>query len=249
VTSFETALLYQAHHALHPDDLPFWLQVAGRQPGPILELGCGTGRVLIPLAQAGHTVWGIDRDAGMLAVLRQRWFQQGAALPCPPVLQADFTRFHLAVWLGLVLLPCNTYTTLEAGARRALLERVAVHLLPHGQFVMSLPNVRVLSRLRPRAPVAVDEVFSHPLDGQPVQVSSSWRRAHRLFNLTWYYDHHLLDGAVQRTRVDVQHHLEPVEVYLNEMQAAGFQLVAMYGDYDQSPFDEESPYLILILEK
>jgi len=249
VTSFETALLYQAHHALYPDDLPFWLQVADRQPGPVLELGCGTGRVLLPLAQAGHTVWGIDRDAGMLAVLRQRWRQHSPAAPYPPVMQADFTCFHLAAQPGLILLPCNTYTTLEAGQRQALLARVAAHLPLHGQFVVSMPNVHGLSRLRPRGPVAVEEVFAHPVDGQPVQVSSSWRRGPGLFRLTWYYDHQLPGGEVQRTRVEVQHHLDATRVYLEEMKAAGFHLADLYGDYDQSPFDEESPYMILRLEK
>jgi ubiquinone/menaquinone biosynthesis C-methylase UbiE len=44
--------LYHIHHNAHTEDLPFWLKLAQQQGGPVLELGCGTGRVLIPLIQA-----------------------------------------------------------------------------------------------------------------------------------------------------------------------------------------------------
>ena len=46
--------VYHAHHNRHLEDLPFWLDLAAQTGDPLLELGCGTGRVLIPLAQAGY---------------------------------------------------------------------------------------------------------------------------------------------------------------------------------------------------
>ncbi len=64
--------LYHAHHNRHLDDLPFWQGLAARQGGLILELGCGTGRLLIPLAEAGYRLVGLDYDAGMLEALQAR---------------------------------------------------------------------------------------------------------------------------------------------------------------------------------
>ena len=53
-------------------DVPFWRTLALQSDGPVLELGCGTGRISIPLARAGVSVVGIDRSDAMLARARQR---------------------------------------------------------------------------------------------------------------------------------------------------------------------------------
>ncbi len=53
-------------------DIPFWRRMASRVDGPILELGCGTGRVAVPVARDGATVVGIDRSDSMLARARMR---------------------------------------------------------------------------------------------------------------------------------------------------------------------------------
>ena len=63
--------LYQAQHSEYQEDIPFWLVLASEQGSPILELGCGTGRVLHPLAEAGYTCYGLDHDPGMLAMVKQ----------------------------------------------------------------------------------------------------------------------------------------------------------------------------------
>ena len=62
---------YQAHHNRHQDDLPFWMSLAEQHDDPILELGCGTGRVTLPLAGSGHSIYGVDNDPGMLTYLSE----------------------------------------------------------------------------------------------------------------------------------------------------------------------------------
>lgn len=243
MTSFERAALYHAHHSLHPEDLPFWLDLASAYPGPILELGCGSGRVLRSLSQAGRPIFGLDLAPDMLAVLRQAW---GAA---PPVFQADFCHFHLAPRLGLVILPCNTYSTLESMDRRALLERVLGALAPQGVFAASLPNPRLFHDLPARSAPQLEETLAHPWDGEPVQVSSAWRRTRRQFILTWHYDHLLGNGQVQRTTLETRHSLDPLEAYLDELQTAGLSLLETYGDYDRSPFSPDSPQWIFLARK
>ena len=61
-------------------DVPFWQRLAAAQDGPVLELGCGTGRISLPLARAGIPLVGIDRSEPMLARARQRlkraWFRR-----------------------------------------------------------------------------------------------------------------------------------------------------------------------------
>ncbi len=60
------ARYYDAEHSDKTDDLVMYSQLAATYGGPILDVGCGTGRILFHLAQEGHTVHGIDSEAAML---------------------------------------------------------------------------------------------------------------------------------------------------------------------------------------
>lgn len=240
-------LLYHTHHNLHREDIPFWLRLAEGSPDPALELGCGSGRVLAALDQAGKQVFGLDLDIGMLKVL-------GEILPATSagrnrVFQADFTAFHLAARFGLILLPCNTYSTLSSIERARLLRCVIAHLNPGGVFATSLPNPALLRSLPRRADPEIEEIFPHPLDHEPVQVSSEWRRDQMSLTLQWHYDHLLPDGRVERVTARVIHHLTTVEVYQKEIESAGFADLKMVGDFDGSIYTASSPGLILLASK
>jgi SAM-dependent methyltransferase len=238
------AQLYQAHHASHTDDLPFWQNLAARQNGPLLELGCGTGRVLLSLIHAGFTGFGLDHDAGMLAEL-QRQAGPELAARCP-VFLADMGAFHLARQFAFILMPCNTLSSLPAPTRCAALALARLHLLPDGLFAASLPNPALLAHLPRRADAEIEEFFPHPVDGEPVQVSSAWEHSAQRFTTTWHYDHLLPDGRVERVTTQVSHELLPVEGYLNAFHKAGLRIESSYGDFDGSPFTQESPSLILL---
>jgi hypothetical protein len=93
----------------------------------------------------------------------------------------------------------------------------------------------------------VEETFLHPLSGNPVQVSSAWRRGAHQFTVTWHYDHLLPDGQVQRLTAQAVHSLEPPEAYFEAITQANLQIKATYGDFDHSSYTPESPYLILVV--
>ena len=236
--------LYHAHHSRHSEDLPFWLYLAARQNGPILELGCGTGRVLLALARAGYAVYGLDYDAGMLAFLQTQAGSDPAS-PCH-FFQADMAAFHLDRLFSLILLPCNTLSALPAEIRRDALERIRQHLPHDGLFAGSLPNPALLARLPRQMETETEEIFPHPIDGEPVQVSSIWQRRAEDFTASWHYDHLLPDGRVERFTAQVCHTLLPVEGYADEFRQAGLRIETMYGDFDQSPYTEDSPSCILV---
>lgn len=236
--------LYHAHHSLEAEDLPFWLRLASESEGPILELGCGTGRVALRLAQAGHTVFGLDRDHAMLAFFREH--TPDTEKDRVKVFQADFRCYRLAQRFTLVLLPCNTYSTLDAEARRAVLECAHKHLAPGGRLAVSMPNPVLLKRLPGRSEAELEVIFPHPVDGQPVQVSSGWRRHGQQLLVTWHYDHLQPNGEVRRSTVEVAQNLEDCQTYLNEMQQAGFETLQAFGDYDFSGYSHRSPNLILL---
>ncbi len=237
-------LLYHAHHSLHREDIPFWVGLAEGSPDPVLELGCGSGRVLAALDQAGKRVFGLDLDIGMLKVLRE--YLPEISTVRNRVFQADFTAFRLAARFGLILLPCNTYSTLTSLERTRLLECVIDHLNPGGIFATSLPNPILLRSLPKRADPEIEEIFPHPLDKEPVQVSSEWQRDRTSLTLQWHYDHLLPEGQVERVTAQVIHQLTPVETYQQELQSVGFRDLKMIGDFDGSIYTASSPQLIIL---
>jgi SAM-dependent methyltransferase len=219
--------------------------MAEREGGSILELGCGTGRVLAALAQAGYPVYGLDHDARMLAALRD---QMPAGIKAP-IFQSDLAQFRLGLIFSLILVPCNTWSTLAPAKRKTALVRVFDHLQPGGCFAASIPNPALLRRQTKHAEPEVEDEFLHPITGNPVQVSTAWERAGQAFHLEWMYDHLLPDGRVERLSVQVEHDLAPLEVHQAEMEAAGLEPEDEFGDYDRSLYRPDSPYLILTARK
>jgi len=242
---YSLAILYHAHHSRHLEDIPFWRELARRNGNPILELGCGTGRVTMALAKDGLHVIGLDINANMLSILRKR---TSSGIPKLSILQADMTNFHLALPFALIIMPCNTYSTLSRNNREASLRSACRHLLPSGTFAVSLPNPMVLETLPRKSEPQLEETFLHPQSGNPVQVSSSWRRSAHDFTLLWTYDHLLPDGRVERFTSQVRHHLASVETLLDEFHQAGLHINGLYGDYDWSDIKPDSPQMIICAE-
>jgi SAM-dependent methyltransferase len=241
------ALYFHAHYGLDLEDLPFWKGLAERQGGPLLELGCGTGRVLIPLAEAGYATWGLDKDPEMLDFLQGNL--EPALQPAPQLVEADVSDFELGMQFPLIIVPCNTWSTLEAETRKKALGRIVAHLRSGGLLAVSVPNPQVLLNLPVRAKAEVEEEFEHPLSGDPVQVSSAWKRSKTQLAVTWHYDHLMPDGVVQRTSVDVVHELVAAERYLEEARAAGLAIEATYGEFDGSPYRVEAENFIFVARK
>ena len=143
-------------------DLPFYAALAGARAGPVLELGCGTGRLTVPLDAVG-----LDIDRAMLAVARRR----GAGrLVC-----ADMRRFALAGRFSLVAIPYNTLQLLATDAEvTACLRGAAGHLLPGGRvgfevtdFQRGAVRTEVPAALLARADgVTLHGALSHDLAGR-----------------------------------------------------------------------------------
>ena len=241
--------LYHAHHGTFAADLPFWEALAARAGGPVLALGCGTGRVALPLAAAGFPTVGVDWDAAMLAFLQRRVAARGGSLPLGLV-QTDFRALPFgAAAFPLAVLPCNTYTTMPPRERAAFLQGVARVLRPGGFFAFSAPNPALVAALPLQAEAEPEAAFRHPESGLPVQVSSGWRREGTRWTVRWHYDTLHPDGTAKRVTVSQIHWLAPVEAERGLLEAAGLHLVAEYGGFDHAPPAPDAPYWVVVAQR
>ncbi len=236
---------YHAHHGVFQDDLPFWLTLARQSERPILVLGCGTGRVALPLAQASFPVVGVDISSEMLGFLKTRKTSTTLAL-----LQANFLSLPLASQsFALVILPCNTYTTIPLEARPAFLQGVARVLQPGGIFALSAPNPPFVATLPPEAEAEYEGSFQVPSSDITVQVSSGWQRKDHRWTVIWHYDELHPNGLVNRHTITQTHFLTTLNTERGWFQDAGFTILQESGDFASTPWTPDAPYWIVTAQR
>lgn len=147
---YERPRYYDHAFRSHRRDVAYYVGLAKRARGPVLELGAGTGRITLALARAGVAVTAVDRSRHMLERARER----AAALPHAQrarlqLLRADLRRLHLDRRFDLILAPFNLFMHMytRADLERALLA-IREHLVPGGKlaFDVLMPDLGVLRR-------------------------------------------------------------------------------------------------------
>lgn len=147
---YENPAYYTRTYKSRLDDVRYYVDLARAQGGPVLEYGCGNGRITIPMARTGTPVTGVDLSAEMLADLRSRLKGEEADVQRRIVLkQGDMRRAKLDRRFPLVFCPFNAFLHLYTRQDvEQFLARVLEHLTPRGEFVfdVSMPEPEELAR-------------------------------------------------------------------------------------------------------
>jgi SAM-dependent methyltransferase len=240
-------VLYHLHHMKEPEDIEFWLRLADIAGGSILELGCGTGRILLPLVEGGHQAIGLDINFPALAYLKENLTE---SIHDPVhVFQSSMDQFHLDANFSLIFLACNTYSTLSSETRIAAIKKIFEHLGPTGIFAASFPNPAHLSDLPALGDMEVEDTLLDPATGNPIQVISGWKRSKTSIIFRWHYDRLYPDGEVQRATIETEHYLTGLDEYIAELKAEGLNPFQIMGDYSCSEYKLSSPYAIIMARK
>jgi len=132
------AIWHDVECAAYVADLDVWRDLAGGVAGPVLDLGCGTGRVALDLAARGHDVTGLDSDRALVEALRSRADAQGLTVATSV---ADVRSFELGRRFGLAISPMQVVQLLGGPDGRAkMLASVRRHLEPGGVFALAVAN-------------------------------------------------------------------------------------------------------------
>lgn len=226
-------------------DIAFYVERAREAEGPVLELGCGTGRILAPIAEAGCAISGLDLSADMLEQARARL----AAMPPGAATRATLERgdmrdFDLGRRFALAIIPYRAFAHLMTpGDQMAGLARIRAHLEPGGRLVMNTfdPSLPVIAaHLGPGAPGLVPmAAFPHPDTGNTVQVWATRRYepAEQVVGETRVFEELDASGRTVgrlHTRVRLRYTFRFEMQHL--LERCGFTIEDLHGDFAGGPF-------------
>lgn len=195
--------LYDLEYAHQTDDIAFYVGVSRRSRGPVLELGCGNGRITVPIARHGVEVHGVDVSEAMLTALNRRLRAESDAVRLRVrVSRGDFREIDAQGRYALVIWPFNAMHHCESAADvRAVLERARAALRPGGAIYMDcyLPDYSLYSR----APDGryEERTFKDPRDGHPLVSweSGRWDPDTRVHHVIYVYQR--VDGTEDRVEL------------------------------------------------
>jgi SAM-dependent methyltransferase len=135
VVADERVIWHDVECGGYGEDLPLWRDLAAERAGPVLEVGCGTGRVALDLARRGHSVTGVDNEASLVDALRERARAEALELTARV---ADARTLDFPARFALVALPMQMIQLLDPGDRGAALQALAPCLARGGLLAVSI---------------------------------------------------------------------------------------------------------------
>ena len=228
---YRDGVVYDAMNKRVTGDLDFYVEEARRAGSPILELACGTGRLSIPIANAGLEIVGVDLSESMLARAREKsdrveW------------IQGDCRTLDLKRQFRLVMLPFNSLLLFHSRADfEAVCATVKRHLAPGGIFVFDIfnPNLELLNRGPEDHRIGF--TFEDPRGAGPVRVEevSRYDQQSQINHISWTF---CLGDRRQPAELQMRCY------FPKEMDALlhynGFHVVDKYGDFQRNPFESSA---------
>jgi SAM-dependent methyltransferase len=211
------ARLYDPWSVSVVEDVDFYVAEAVRSGGPVLELGVGTGRIAVPIAQAGVRIVGVDSSQGMLAVAREQAQLAGVQLD---LRFGDLRDPPVDEQFALVVIPFRTLLHMETDAdRRAALRAVRALLRDGGRFVFDVftPGADDIAETHGRWLEREPGIFERAdwdEEGRTLTLRVSGGGAEAELSLAWL----------------------PVEQWQTLLAEHGFAVDGLYGWFDRTPY-------------
>lgn len=234
---YDSVPLYAARQ-----DVGFYLEEAKRARGSVLEVGCGTGRILLPIARAGITITGIDGSRQMLERCRAKLPGAGERVT---LAQHDMRSFELGERFALIIAPFRVVqhlTTIDDQLQ--FLATVSRHLAPQGRLIFDVFNPRF------DLLVSADGVEREDTPEQRLADGRTLRRTYRIARVRWIDQ---VSEAELIYYVDGKRYVQAFEMrwYLaaelrNLLARAGFRVSAMHGDFARGPLVDGCPELVVV---
>ena len=228
----------------HDYDLPFWMALAEREAGPVVEWGAGTGRLAIPLAASGHAVTAVEISGGMV----ERGREKGSAVEW---VRGDMRYASLERKYGMAVCAFNSFLCLlSVDDALAFLRNAREHLIPGGLLGIEVSAFSPDELSDGPGGPALRHDFTRELphgDGLERFSLSRYDSASQILDMRLFYESYRSSGILESKRA---HDLTIRVVGRGELELmlrlAGFEVEAVYGGFEGEPFDAASDHLIVL---
>lgn len=243
-------LIYdQNNHGRHEQELAFYSSELAACSGPILEMACGTGMILLPLIESGLDAYGFDLSQEMLEVLYAKAEQKGMSDIHTRVSQQNMVDFQYDKQFDTILIPARSFLHLPTQDEQiSCLKTVHKHLRPEGRFMLNFftPGLKaLLSHTNPDPEFAPLGTYKHPETQEKIEVSRRQVNdlSEQVQHITWRF---AFAGTSHETPMRVRW------IYKNEFELlaklAGLRVLALYSDFEKEPYRGEGE-MVWVLEK
>jgi SAM-dependent methyltransferase len=250
---------FDLEHLGESEDVDFYVNLAKQmRPRRILELACGTGRVTIPLAEAGMNVVGLDNEHEMLVkAVEKRDAMPAEARQRIELLEADMRIWSGKVLFDLILIPCGSIShILELEDQLTTWRRAYSNLSPGGRLVVdtAMPNFAGYAdslASPPRAIVEIDRDILDEKNGIRMlrHKTTSFVAESQRAKIRFLFEKIAAGKSIERYVDDFESHVYfPRELRLLFL-CAGFEVDAVYGDFQGRPLRTRSAQIIMVGRK
>jgi SAM-dependent methyltransferase len=237
--------LYDVAYGWWTEDIPFYVEQARAAAGPVLEVACGTGRVLLPVLQAGADADGFDLHPGMLEVLKRK----AAALGLKPrAFQADMRDFTMPRRYLLITIPFRAFLhNLTTEDQLRTLRCCREHLESGGRLVLDLFHPTFERLVEPDGRWRLEKELTHIETGAPLTLWSV-RTSDRV-NQTMHVEMELREGGAGGSAAAAHRHAFDLRwIYKAEMElllrVAGFSRWEVAGGFDGRPLVKDTDLMV-----
>lgn len=241
----EFSYFYDHFSGKQESDIQFYVEEAKKAGSPVLELGCGTGRVTIPVAESGIDIIGLDLSEEMLSVARQKVSRLDIETQRHiQLVEGDMRNFSLDQKFDLIMIPFRAFLHLltQEDQKQALI-CIREHLTDHGRLALNIfdPSLKIISEHMGTLGAGIQKQteFVHPDTGNTVIVWSTrkYDATEQILEASFILEE--LDDhgkVVSKTYIP----LSLRYAYRYEMQylleVCGYRIEALYGDFQRGPF-------------
>ncbi len=220
-------------------DIPFWLAESRQAGGKVLELTCGTGRISIPLLKAGIDLTCVDYAPGMLSVLRKKFIEN--RLSCPLYCQ-DVAELSLPDRFNLIFIPFHSLSeVVERDRQREVVRRIREHLTDDGQFICTLQNPAVRTVTMDGSWTLAGEHRTDEGDTLVIRTRLVYDKVSHIASGHEVFEKFSRGGsAVDRRFLNLTFYLFEKDEFESLAVRSGFEVLALYGDYEYHPFQEDA---------
>lgn len=236
-------------------DIPFYLEYASRSKGDILELGCGTGRVTIPLAEAGYEIWGIELSDTMIEQFKSKIknLPQKTAERIH-LIKGDMSNFTIDRKFPLIIIPIRSFQILnDENLENTCLHSIYNHMTDEGYFILDIGN---FNKIKENSGGNNDEVFdwenTDPKTGNRVSryhIIERIDKEKQVVFIKKIYRITKQDGSIEK----IDKHIQWKYFYEDQAKKLltynGFNIVKEMGSYNGSPLNEGTEFIFVCQKK